>query len=439
MTLQKNRIWIIFILGFCLSTSTFGQTERKLYVGKDSTEAVMTFDHEVEMKSTTAPTQEEALHHINQQVLHLFGPMGAATYKGVPKGNHEITDIQISRGKNSYIIRYHYVGTIVLKNGPTTEYEITLPVNPETIYETGLVGWKNPCTDSHYDMEQYFWYFWNPKNQGCRLKEGRDYKRVTAQIQRLANTKDTYPQYDRLVDDSGTIHISLLMGMDNPYLDPNPMNSTDINASNYRAIRNSLLRLGFESLSTWSKEQIFSIATPRPKPLPYVEELEKQDQKAKIVIRLFFGPSEMDELSQTFHYFFKDAIENSSVMIYDGHSGLGEYLDLERMEQEEGFEMQPHQARYQIYYFNSCSSYPYYNSTFFNRKITDSDPKGTKNLDILTNGLSTYFYVLHDTNLAFIRAIDTWADGKARISYQKIAKEIDSGNLFGINGDEDNE
>ncbi len=430
----------VFLIIFSLSSNVFSQTERKLYVGKDSTEAIMTFDHEVEIESSLPPTEEEARRQIDRQVLHLFGSMGAARYKAVPRGNHKITNIQISYFERQiYIISYHYKGTIVLQNGPTDTYGITLPVNPETIYTTGLVGSKNPCTDPHYDIEKYFWYFWNPKNYGCTLKEGWDYKKVTASIQRLSNTKDTYPEYERLADDSGTILISLLMGMDNPYLDRNPLRSTDINASNYRDIRNSLMDLGFKPLGAWTKEQIFAIATSRPSVVPYVEELEKQDSKAKIVVRMFFGASEMDELSHAFHFFLKDALENSSVMLYDGHSGLGEYLDLEKMEREENFAMQPNQSRYQIYYFNSCSSYPYYNTMFFNRKITDADTKGTKNLDIFTNGLSTFFYVLHDTNLAFIQAIDAWANSKARISYQKMAQDIDSGNLFGVNGDEDNE
>ncbi|MBI3019301.1 MAG: hypothetical protein HYY61_05360 [Deltaproteobacteria bacterium] len=431
---------LIFIFIFSVSQTTWSQTERKLYVGKNSTEAMMTFDHKVEMESRHPPTLEEARRHIDLQVLHLFGPMGYAEYKAVPKGNHEITDIKISSQKrNTYVARYHYQGTIVLENGPRQKYEIPLPNNPETIYEKGLVNGRNPCTDPHYDIEKYFWYFWNPENDGCPLKEGRDYKKVTTQIQRFENTQNTYPEYERLVDDAGVIHISLLMGMDNPYLDRNPMISTDSNASNYQDIQSSLIQLGFKPLGAWAEEQIFSVASSRPSVVPYVEELEKQDKKAKIVVRMFFGPSGMGELSHAFHYFLKDALENSSVMIYDGHSGLGEYLDLETMEQEEGFEMKPHPDRYQIYYFNSCSSYPYYNTMFFGRKASEADPNGTQNLDILTNGLSTFFYVLHDTNLAFIRAIDAWANGKARISYQKIAQEIDSGNLFGVNGDEDNE
>ena len=45
---------------------------------------------------------------------------------------------------------------------------------------------------------------------------------------------------------------------------------------------------------------------------------------------------------------------------------------------------------------------------------------------------------MHETNLNIIRAVDTWAKSGGRTSYQVIAEKTDSGNLFGINGDEDN-
>jgi hypothetical protein len=75
---------------------------------------------------------------------------------------------------------------------------------------------------------------------------------------------------------------------------------------------------------------------------------------------------------------------------------------------------------------------------FFEQKKSVLDPKGTLNLDILTNGLATYFSVLEDSSLALVTAIEYWVSGKAVISYQQLAQKIDSGNLFGINGDEDN-
>lgn len=418
--------------------------ERKLYVGKDSTEAIMNFDHEVELDSSREPSIDDAKKQIDQQVVHLFGPMGSAEFTGVPKGNHEITNIKISsdrRSKDRYTVRYHYKGTTVIKNGPEDEYEVLLPNNPDKIYEQGLVDGEAPCTDSTHSQEEYFWYFWNPSKWRCPLQENEHYKRVTTSIERLENTTESYPEYDRLADEDGVISIHVFFGMDNPFAERNPQNSEDINAGNYREFKQSLLsqKLGFKSKKVWSRDDIYTVATSKPTNVPFVEELEKVTPKAKLLVRLFFGPTDSGYYSQAFYHFFDDALSNSSVMIYAGHSGLGKYLSLPGIKRASGLPLRPNANRYQIYYFNSCSSYPYYNEMFFNEKRSEEDSKGTKNLDIFTNGLSTFFHVLHDTDLAVVKAVNAWATGKGRVSYQGLAEDIDSGNLFGINGDEDNQ
>lgn len=434
----------IFLTCLAFSVSAFAGKERKLYVGSDSTEAIMTFAGTVEMEKRSKPSLTEAKSHIDEQVNHLFGPMGEAEYQAVPKGDQKISNIRISavRGQ-TYKISYDYRGTIVLKKGAGPTYEIVLPVNPSSVYSAGLVGDHNPCTDEHYQAEGDFWYFWNPAKEGCRLQEGRDYLKIKAKVQRQANTRRTFPEYDRLVDENGVISMTLLMGMDDPRKQRDPNTSNDINAQNFRDIKNSFLQGGWQS-RLWSENEIREVVQKRinTKDLSYVEEFTKTSRREgrdiTLAVRVVFGPSGIDEKSTSFHYFFKDALENSSVLMYDGHSGLGGHLDLDSIEQANGFKLRPNKNRYQIYYFNSCSSYTYYNTMYFGRKSTAGDREGTKNLDIMTNGLATYFSVMHDTNFALISAIEAYASGKALVSYQTLARQIDSGNLFGINGDEDN-
>jgi hypothetical protein len=449
-TIFLSAIAIASTLGISLSAVAAPKPaakERKLYVGADSTEAIMTFSHEVEINSETKPTVKVAKEHIENQLTHLFGPMGEARYPAVPNGNHTVDNVKVTpklSSSNTWLARYDYEGTIVVKNGPTNEYEIILPVNPETVYEAGMSGRRNPCTDHHYQSEGDFWYFWNPKNPGCRMKEGVDYSRLKAKIKRLANSKSTYPEYERLPDSDGVIKISLLMGMDDPKKGRDPNNSTDINAKNFRDIKASLIDngRGYKNSLADKRDILEVLGRSSARNLPYVEDFKKTikngNKEYTLWVQIFFGPSGIDEGSDNFHYFFKDALENSAVMMYDGHSGLGGHLDLASIEDAHNFRIAPNKRRYQIYFFNSCSSYTYYNSMFFGRKATASDENGTKNLDILTNGLATYFSVMHDTNLALIKAIEAWAAGKASLNYQTIARQIDSGNLFGINGDEDN-
>ena len=118
-------------------------------------------------------------------------------------------------------------------------------------------------------------------------------------------------------------------------------------------------------------------------------------------------------------------------MVYDGHSGLGGHLDLESIEETHGFKISMPKKQHQIFFFNSCSSYTYYNLSYLERK------GGAEYLDIMVNGLATAFDVLHNTNMELVEAIDLWANNRAPRSYQAIAKSNDSGNLFAVNGDDE--
>ncbi len=48
-------------------------------------------------------------------------------------------------------------------------------------------------------------------------------------------------------------------------------------------------------------------------------------------------------------------------------------------------------SQYQIYGFFGCSSYGYYNLSYFASKASTADPDGTSNTDIITNGITGSF------------------------------------------------
>jgi hypothetical protein len=233
--------------------------------------------------------------------------------------------------------------------------------------------------------------------------------------------------------------------MDEPNLSPNPNNSVDVNAETFRKIKKNLLKNNYiNKIATLQdlKNHIPLLSNLRNNNLPYVEYFSKKfeikNETKTILISVFFGPTGIDERSTPFHHLFKEAMSNDSILIYSGHSGLGGHLDLNSIELIENFKMEPNKNKYQIYFFNSCSSYPYYNSLFFERKKTTSDPHGTKNLDVMVNGLATYFSVMYDTNLGLINAVESWITEKEKTSYQQLVQKMDSGNLLGVIGDEDN-
>ncbi len=426
--------WVGFLLA--VSSCAFG------FVGKNNTEAKLNFSHFVDWNSTVKPTKEEAKEHIDNQLLHLYGPMSVATAYGVPKGEHVTKITKLEKQDDGYRIRYDYEGTIQVKKGPRTKYTVTLPRSPdeEFIYAAGLNKKEvNLCTDDHYNSYDDFWYFWNPRMPKCPLEEGKHYDLVTGDLERIPNTKLSYPEYSRLVNPkTQTIPIYVFFGKDDEDQNDNPMTSKDLNAKTYRAFRRDLIKLGFPEPRSLDQEEIETVLNRQPIVKPFAEVTELEAERATLRIVLYFGNTGIDENSDAFHYFYKTANEQAAVMIYDGHSGLGGHLDPEAIEERHGFKMKMARNRYQIFFFNSCTSYSYYNSLYFYRKAKRSVRDQTRNLDILTQGLAAEFDVHSKSNLALIKAVGLWAKNKKAPSYQKLADQMDQNSLFGINGDEDN-
>jgi hypothetical protein len=433
-----KRIIILTILALTFVNLSHAISFPVEYVASASTEAYLEFNGQVQYETTRNPTEQTLRKVIEDQLDYMVGPMSQSDALSVPKGNHIVSNIVItSKERNILTISYYYRGTIVLHNGAGNIYPIVLPINPRKIFEASKVGNDYPCTDEHYQTKDDFWYFWTPYRKGCNLQKGTDFYVFNANVKRYKNSKLSYPEYQNLPDALGNISVHMFFGMDDPSLDRNPNNSTDINAENYRKFKKYLLKNGYKS-TKWSAIQVSSIAKTLNGTSPYVETI----QKGKLIYRLFFGPTGIDEDSLAFHWFYKDALENASIFMYEGHSGLGANLNLESIESSLN-EKITLSNRYQIYFFNSCTSYRYYNDNYFNRKISALDPKGTKKLDILTNGLATTFYSIPYSSaalsMALEKALNYASTNNVFVSYQELAKRMDSNNLFGINGDEDNE
>jgi hypothetical protein len=421
-----------------------------LYAASKSTEATYSFKAQVEASSRSTPDDARAREAIEAQVQHLFGPWSLADVKAVPKQDHTIAVESIERtGPGRYLISYSFEGTIALENikgvndGETGTYAAYLPVNPSKVFASAMRGERNPCTDDHYQSEGDFWYFWapSPMRPGCRLLEGTDYVVVQGSYKRIPNTRVTYPEYHRMADPvTGAIEATLFFGLNEPEDNSkDPDQSQDINAENYLKVREELRDLGFsvERLDDAAKSKLVRKEDARAESFT-VERLSKDTPRGPIHVLMYFGATGIDEESHAFHALYKLALEKNTFMLYNGHSGLGGHLDLASISEVSGISIHLPRDRYQVFFFNSCTSYTYYNLDYLKRKRTSQDPEGTKNLDIFANGLSTAFYVMQDSDMVLLRAIDLWATQGIWTSYQDMAKAIDSDNLFGVNGDQDN-
>ncbi len=428
------------------------------YTGAGNAETTMTFDAAIRLDSHRAPLAEDAKKAIEFQVKYLFGSMTNSDRPAVPKNDHQIvitSTLPVSGHEDVYEVSYHYTGTVLMTAGPIAPYSLYLPLHAETIATDAVAendpSTPNACTDDTDPEPEYFWYFWSPDREGCKLALGRDYFRLTATFawKAGASAAETYPEYDRLVqmrEGKKVIPLSVLIGKFDDGTSSKPLRSRDPGAEQFASMRKEMLDLGF-SESKISKEDMKAIAKAgkidgeikRSKSIsgyPYASLFSKETPAGRLEVRLFYGNS-TDTGSSGFFALYQDALKNDAMMIYDGHSGLGDYLSLENLKKDRGMTPVSDPSIYQVFFFNSCTSYAYYNDSYLQWKASATDPKGTKQLDILTSGLSTG-YTDQDTNMVLVKAVHSWATRGERTSYAKITEKLSFGNLIGVNGDEDN-
>lgn len=365
---------------------------------------------------------------VDLQLQHMYGAFtmhpGFTEHPGIPSGDYKVTLLGAEKVPNEPYARISYAYDDVavfassLFTGGPVRISFALPKDPVTIYRSGFPSpssRKNLCTDEHYNSEGDFWYFWNPYQEGCPIT-GADLVGVEADLAPLPVTRGTYPDYARLYGDNGngeTLQVTYLVGVDESF------QSGDLGKRTFLDAFAGLKEAGFR----------VTVDEPRRKQLVY------NSGQAKTHIRMLLT----DPDSYDFAAAAAQAMRESDIFLYDGHSGLGGYLDPERLAADSGAPLALPRNKYQIFVFQGCSTYAYYNGAYFRLKAGGGDPKGTKNLDIMTTGIGAAFDVGAAVDVAFLRSV-TMGE---RPSWQTIMDRVreaegDNSALSHINGDEDN-
>jgi hypothetical protein len=426
-----NRLLSAALTGCLLA---FTSSTAFAYYSKDSYEADITFTGIVEIADDT-PDFLLVPSYISRQLLYLAGPLQAAPKKAAAKNDAKVDVLGKHRDSKTgkHYVRYRYTGTFVLDNGLQDIVKIRLPLNLDEVWERSTVNcfsWGDK-----YRMA----YFWAPLNKGCPLVDGVDY--VTADgtiVAKHANTTNTAPAYERLANGNSEIRIVLTYGADD---DKNgksaPDKNTDYNAANYRDIRKFLLNQGFSvrTVAVDERERECGNTKPLAASPGHVEEFARKDGGRKIVVRLFWGVTNIGEDSVAFFCMAKEAAERGSVFLYAGHSRVG-LLDLKYMGDQIGAPIKMNNDQYQIYGFFGCSSYSYYNLSYFAAKASKTDPEGTKNADIITNGITGSFGSMTDFTIKTLTPIFNWSARGTKATWQQIMNSYSERFLTGVNGDE---
>ncbi len=372
------------------------------------------------------PHKSSVIKLIDRQLQHLYGTFSVhETFVNNPgileaKGSPELLNAKFDNSTRSVRVTYSYRDRVVFKKkvfkGENPSIKFLMPRDPTTIYKRSLGSdGRNPCTDEHYNAEEDFWYFWNPDNDGCRIPKS-ELQEVIAKLIPKANTKKTYPNYEKILGDNQNgrlVKVVFLVGVDEDF------RHGDLGLKAYKEASELLVKQGFKMAKAGSRQNYLT--------------LKRDKYDVEIDMRLV-DPDEPDFLDIA-----ATGIENADIFIYDGHSGLGSYLNLPRFEKHLGRALKLPLQKSQIFYFNGCSTFPYYNADYFALKRTADDPAGSRNLDIITTSVGATFDVGARHDSAFIGGLllgkyPTW---------QKILDEIyevdpAESTLSHVNGDEDN-
>lgn len=298
---------------------------------------------------------------------------------GSPKDQQKIKILNFQSTEDGRTqVRYRVWGKILLhkivaeKALAEGELVVPLPADLANIYD-------QDCTDSHYNSFGDYWYFWDPlTKESCQKLSKPPYSnRIHIKIEATKQpSKDTMARLDLLRADNGNgklFSVYVIHGFAESPKDPD-----DDGRINFLQLNTFLKASGF-------KEKVDRKTSTRPL-YTYTKSMVLADgNEIDVEVKHLLVETGIESKSVTFAKFFKEAVENADVIVYEGHSGLGGNLDIPSLEEKAG-KYKFNQKKRQIFFFDSCASYSYYLGNF-------SAEKTKSKIDVLTNGLSSYFHL----------------------------------------------
>ncbi len=387
---------------------------------------------------------QDAKWEVERTLHYIVGPLQEAPVKAGPKydGNVEILR-WVPKPNGWYDIHYRYKGIFTMERHHRGRYSVIVPRQVSTLYERSQIPGqtdlqRNPCTHGLMTEEKYFWYFWNPRQAGCPLKQGIDYDIFQARITPTPNlVQARFPEYERLIVDN-TLSIRVVFGSNEEPLGHHaPEGNPDINARYYQDAVRLLEQKGF-TRRRWTHQEMQHHCAQPLSYRPTIDRFERKDGTHLVEVLVYWGSTNTEKANPGFACFMNEALQNASLFLYSAHSGLGHTMNLSLLRQSSGLPLLVNKDRYQIFSFNSCSSYGYYNAAFFRDKATVSDTDGTQNLDIITSGTTTSFEKIAMATVKELEIFLDWSEKGASPSYQEILRRIDRGTLTGVSGAHDN-
>lgn len=373
----------------------------------------------------------------------IFGPLTYRQLGGEQKGfRYVIKWSEAYLQNNQVIIPFQYSGQWLVnkKIQPNVNFEIPLPLNINNLKTT---SWKK-CTDSYPDHQDFqsLWYYWDPTRRGCDHKLGVQFQNINPILsKKTTQSVQSYPEYNNLIRNN-KMSMTFGFGYVEDPINPDPFSDNDSGMYEFRSFieraRFSLRLFNFKELPIYEKEYLGGLTPERRIGTRFIFNKKNVEYEVKVIAS--GSIDQMELFAKSFSH------DHDGFFGWFGHSRVGNGFDAFKFnslvrQNRKFYSVIPD---YQLIYWAGCNSYSYYTKPFFEFKanLIPSDTNGTKSLDIISNGLPSYFSLNADNAEVLLKAL---TNPELPMSYQQIVDKLEkTANASGIYvlvnvlGDEDN-
>ena len=416
-------------LAGCVDQDPYAGEEVKSDSGKADASAIGVFldaTFEGKLVTTSSWNDEQT---IQDQLLYTVGQLNGYTAVGrVDKA--QISNVHKTQVDGKTQITYTATLPIIWtkRNGIPSEVELKFPLDISYAGQQAFATkYAHDCVDwgAHdVDAGSMFYYF-RPRASGCELAEA-DVHTVTASVAPSPTaTTGKFPEYNKIWEDN-TLSVVAIFGK----YEDGATSGSDAGIAAYNEFVGAMkTELRDRNLTTVPA----SVPSSPGVNAPDIElDATLPDGKQIKIIALLTDNINTGLQDPTFRARYEALSTRADFIAYNGHAGLGSNI---RALASAGKWVQ---GQYVVVFMNGCDTFAYVDSSLSSahKALNPDDTTGFKYIDIINNGMPSFFSNMADSSLALIRGFVSFEDPQ---TYEQIFAKISSTQLVMVTGEQDNE
>ena len=382
---------------------------------------LLDFEFEGEVTMAAGDPQQT----IKDQMLFTIGQLNGKT--GVGRLDKlAITNVRSERQGDLTRVRYHAKLPVSIAKAAKVARSYTL-ILPKRADYAGQEAFftkygATTCTDAfaHDNETGIYWYYYRPEQAGCALAADDVIKAKATVRVSPENTKNTYPEYDKVWADD-VLDVVSIFGK----FEDGATTEADVGVKSHgdfvSTMRHELPNVKITPANTPEHPGVANADVTIESTLP-------NGKKIKITS---FLVDNVREGGAAFERRYNELSGDADVIVYNGHAGLGQ--NVRALAHMGTFKP----GKYQIVYMNGCDTFAYVDGTLAETRarLNPTDPTGTKFMEILTNSMPPNWESLPNNTMSLIRDL---SKTDAPVKYTDILSHFDQSGFVTVTGDEDN-